>query len=791
MIDYQKLTKNVPDELKKLSNWVGCRIVPSKDRPGKTDKIPMNALTGECAKSNDPSTWTDFDTALDLSIQRNYNAIGFMFQPPFVGVDLDHCVKSGVIAPHALEILKQLESYSELSPSSTGVHSIGKGEINRALKQSKKGLEIYTTGRFFTVTGDRLEEYPAAIEDRTEVLNQLIEQYSPVKSKSKKPAKKNQKNAADILEVIAQSKDADKFNKLFNGEWEKSYGSQSEADLALCGKLAFWTARDPVLIDSIFRQSKLFREKWDTKHYADGRTYGQGVIDEAISGCDEVFTSARQKISQGEIITKECEEIIKDSFRDQQGNFYVVLPIEQHLEVCPTNGTKFRNWIAKGFRDRHGTPPKSESINQAIIQIEAKCEGSRQIELFNRVGWHEDAIYYDLTTPDWRGVRITRNGWEIVYLPPIFRRYNHQNEQVSPTADGDPKNILQFCNISKDDQCLFIVTIATFFIPNIPHVVISQNGEQGSGKSTNSRMIKKLIDPSKVELISAPKDLEQAQMIADKHWVNAFDNLSKILEWFSDFLCRGVTGEGDMKRSLYTNDDEFIRSYRRCFVLNGIGSSMWRPDLLDRSIIFDIPILKESRSEKQIAEEWKNALPGILGGFFTAISKAMNHVNSITGHEKFRMADFVQWGMVLADELGFSRQEFLSNYKESVDHKWEDTAEESSFVKRLTNLVMNNNGEWSGSAAELLDRIKPEGTKDKFIPDNPRWLSGELMRIAPVMRNVGIDIVRLTKREAGTGRRVFILRKIDKKEREMDCEQGVSNDEQDRSTHNLFSERPF
>ena len=116
-----------------------------------------------------------------------------------------------------------------------------------------------------------------------------------------------------------------------------------------------------------------------------------------------------------------------------------------------------------------------------------------------------------------------------------------------------------------------------------------------------------------------------------------------------------------MKRSLYTNDDEFIRSYRRCFVLNGIGSLMWRPDLLDRSILFDIPILKDGRSEGQINEEWKNALPGILGGFFTAISKAMNHVNSVTGHEKFRMADYVRWGMVLADELGFSRQEFLSN----------------------------------------------------------------------------------------------------------------------------------
>jgi len=169
----------------------------------------------------------------------------------------------------------------------------------------------------------------------------------------------------------------------------------------------------------------------------------------------------------------------------------------------------------------------------------------------------------------------------------------------------------------------------------------------------------------------------------------------------------------------------------------------------------------------------------------------MSHVGNVSGHEKFRMADYVRWGMALADELGFSRQEFLSNYKESVDHKWENTAEESSLVKRLTTLVMGNNGEWSGSTAELLERITPEGIKDKTLPSTARWLSSELMRIAPVLRSTGIDVTRLPKREPGTGRRLFVLRKIDKKVCEMACEQGVSSEAQDESAHTLFDKRPF
>jgi hypothetical protein len=335
-----------------------------------------------------------------------------------------------------------------------------------------------------------------------------------------------------------------------------------------------------------------------------------------------------------------------------------------------------------------------------------------------------------------------------------------------------------------------MVAIATFFIPNIPHVILSQTGEQGSGKSNNSRKIKGLGDPSKVMLISTPKDLEQAQMTAEKHWISTFDNISKIHEWFSDFLCRGVTGEGDMKRSLYTNDDEFIRSYKRCFVLNGIGTSLWRADLLDRAIIFDIPVLKKSRAEKTMEDEWQQELPGILGGFFTAVSKAMIAVSQISGHEKFRMSDFAQWGGALAAALGYSQDEFFQRYQESVDRKWQDTAEDSTFAKRLMELMDKYAGFWEGTAVNLLQEVTHEDDDEKGIPKTAKWLSTELVRIAPVMRNVGIDIIK-DKREGGTGRRIFVIRNIGTKSCEDGCEEGVSRDAFCEDSREVDSDRPF
>jgi hypothetical protein len=745
-VEKEKLSRNIPGEIRKLPNWVGYIKRENKNR---IDKIPMNVLAGRPAKSNDPKTWTDFETAVDLSIQRNYAGIGFMFTPPYVGIDIDKCIKDGSIDAQAKKILSEINSYSEYSPSRTGIHIICKGTIPRSRKLTKLGIEVYSNNRFFTITGDKLPAFPDYINQSADKLSNILSDFE-----------KNNKSR-DLLERIRKSNDG-KFIELFDGNWQEDYPSQSEADLALCNKLAFWTGKDPEAMDMLFRKSGLMRPKWDEKHFADSSTYGQSIIRKAIEGCTETYqaeTAHRKNITQGEVLTRYCEQEVKDYYRDQQGNSFIVLPIDRHLEVCQTNSTRFRNWLAKCYRQKYKSPPCNEALKQARIQVEAKCEDSFQFELYNRVGWYKDNIYYDLTTLDWKGVSIGKEGWQVVYLPPVFRRYSHQGAQVMPVKGCSPKRFLEFCNINTDDYCLFMTVLASFFIPDIPHVIPVQIGEQGTGKSNNSRLIKSLCDPSKVMLISSPKDLEQAQMIADKHWINTFDNLSRISEWFSDFLCRAVTGEGDMKRSLYTNDDVFIRTYRRCFVLNGIGNSVCRPDLLDRSIIFDIPPLKETRPEKQISDEWKTSLPGILGGFFTAISKAMAIVGKVTGHEKFRMSDFAMWGAALAEALGYSQDEFFRKYRESVEHKWEDTAEESPIVQKLAYLVESNGGQWCGSATTLLEYIKPETGFDKRIPDNPKALSSELMRIAPVMRSIGIDIMRSKRREPGTGRKLFILRK--------------------------------
>ena len=145
--------KNVPYELRELNNWVCWQRHPERG------KIPITPDTGRWAESSNAGTWRSFKTALEH--HEKYDGLGFMFTPPYIGIDLDHCYINDTLSPLAQEILSTLSSYTEFSPSKTGTHTIVKGVLPKSYK--KDGIEIYNKARFFTITGDIIKSYPKLI----------------------------------------------------------------------------------------------------------------------------------------------------------------------------------------------------------------------------------------------------------------------------------------------------------------------------------------------------------------------------------------------------------------------------------------------------------------------------------------------------------------------------------------------------------------------------------------------------------------------------------------------------
>lgn len=283
----------IPADLKRLKQWVCWIATPDQDRPGKIKKVPINAKTGDPAQSNNPDTWCDYDTAVKQATK--YSGIGFMFANGYFGVDIDNIdddidnYKNGNIDNIVGEFIHTLQTYAEYSVSGRGLHLICQGELPPAGRRSGN-VEMYQDGRYFIMTGNKASEY-TAIKNCTDTIKALHEKYISGGSEPTTGIVVTENlnmTENDIIELINKSKQKETFNNLYHGQWEQYYTSQSEADLALCNMLAFWTGRNAQLMDGLFRKSSLMREKWDKKHGKD--TYGHMTIGKAIRDTSVVYT---------------------------------------------------------------------------------------------------------------------------------------------------------------------------------------------------------------------------------------------------------------------------------------------------------------------------------------------------------------------------------------------------------------------------------------------------------------------------------------------------------------------
>ena len=271
---------SIPEELKLAERWVNWKLVPRQGEPGQFQKRPINPLTGAPAYCNDPGTWDSFDEAVQRFKHGNVNGIGFQLGKPFVGIDIDNCrdPRAKKTEDWALNIVEEMDTYTEVSPSGTGLHLILKGHLpagQHIFKNRHSKVEIYASGRYFTVTGRHIRISPSKVEERDAQLQKLIKRLGETLTSKKESVPRNGvgANTADdkFVATIMAMEDKSPLKALWSGD-KSDYSSASEADQALCTTLALRLGCDVKRIDSLFRQSPLFRRKWDEVHSADGRT---------------------------------------------------------------------------------------------------------------------------------------------------------------------------------------------------------------------------------------------------------------------------------------------------------------------------------------------------------------------------------------------------------------------------------------------------------------------------------------------------------------------------------------
>jgi hypothetical protein len=271
----------IPEEMRELPNWIVWRLEKRANKSGvvKETKVPYNARSGRHAQSNNPATWSTFGAAMEALKKGCFNGPGFCITQPIIVADFDGCRDpGGILEPWAEQMVDELDAPTEISPSRTGVHSFVKGELPPGPRQKEfgdrahHGIGLYDAarGRYIAMTGERIRG-GATIPDRTEELRRIHARLFPPQPPKAKPKAKAKTGASladdDLIAKALKANDGGKFSRLWNGQWEGEYASQSEADLALCMKLAFWTGRDASQIDALFRRSGLLRKKWERQDY--------------------------------------------------------------------------------------------------------------------------------------------------------------------------------------------------------------------------------------------------------------------------------------------------------------------------------------------------------------------------------------------------------------------------------------------------------------------------------------------------------------------------------------------
>lgn len=281
--------EGIPADLKAVRQWVMWRY---KWNGKKWTKEPYQ-ISGYLAKSTDSRTWNTFQACYAAYQRGGFDGIGIVCANRLCGFDIDHCIfPDGRWTVPACDIVCGLDSYSEFTPSGTGIRILFYGELPDGWrKNTTLNIECYSSGRYFTVTGQHMIGTPENPQERTTEAAELHARYAPESKPQDKstpqaapsPQVQTSRNDNDVIRAAAHAKNGRKVVRLLRGDIA-GYPSASEADVALCACLAYYT-KDAAQIDRIYKRSGLYRDKWDQRHYGDGRTYGQATIDRALKLC--------------------------------------------------------------------------------------------------------------------------------------------------------------------------------------------------------------------------------------------------------------------------------------------------------------------------------------------------------------------------------------------------------------------------------------------------------------------------------------------------------------------------
>ena len=365
-----------------------------------------------------------------------------------------------------------------------------------------------------------------------------------------------------------------------------------------------------------------------------------------------------------------------------------------------------RSELARSFYVATGSTASQTALADACLVLEGMAHQVDPQELQLRVARSGQNLVLDLGDATGRCVLLGTSGWKIADAPPVrFRRTALTGALPEPVHGADVAELWPALNVAERYRPVLLAVLISELLPDIPHPIVLFSGEHGTGKTTATARCAAILDPAPAQVRKAPRDADAWTTAAAGSWVVALDNLSSVSDWLSDALCRASTGDGDVRRRLYTDSDLHVIAFRRCVIVNGIDLGALRGDLADRLVHLGLELISEKKrlSEKAMADEWRKLHPRVLGALLDLAVKVLAALPSITLDKAPRMADFANVLAAVDKVMGTSG---LDVYRGLRNELAEDAITSDPVLIALTKAI---SAEFVGTSAELLPKITPVG----------------------------------------------------------------------------------
>jgi energy-coupling factor transporter ATP-binding protein EcfA2 len=365
------------------------------------------------------------------------------------------------------------------------------------------------------------------------------------------------------------------------------------------------------------------------------------------------------------------------------------------------------------------------------------AQDTEESRLYLRAAQHDGNLWLDLGDHTGRAVQITRTGWSVESARPVlFKRTTLTGPLPEPQAGGSLDDLWEWLNVAKDDRPLVAAALVSMLFSDQPHVVLAIFGEQGTGKTTVVKVLTLILDPSPVPVRKPPRDADSWVTQAAGSWVVGLDNLSDIPPWLSDSLCRASTGDGDVRRKLYSDNDYAVFAFRRCVIFDAIDVGAMEPDLADRALPVTLDLIPddERRDEESFWPDWRDDHPLILGAVLDLAVKVLRRLPSVDLAKKPRMADYARILAAVDAELD---TDALTRYASQAATLAADGLSGDPLAARIQAIVTSP---YEGTSAGLLELVKPhdpDWKPPKEWPKDARAVTSRMRRLAPAFRKTG------------------------------------------------------